>query len=101
MQTHAALPQGAQRRGDAGLGGGQELDADGGARSIDGLKVSRIVKPLDQGHGRDVERGQRLDRNLGIGDMRRRQDNAATRLVGVEQMIEAGHVKVLIKDSLG
>ena len=61
---HAALTQGAQGLGDAGLGRGEELDADSSARRVDRCKVSRIIESLDQRKGRDVERRQRLDRDL-------------------------------------
>ena len=97
---HAALTQGAQRPGDSGLSRREELDACSSARRVDGLEVSRIIESFDQGDRRDVERCERLNRDLGIRDVGRGQDDAASGFVSVEEVVQALDVEVSVEDSL-
>ena len=94
---HTASSQRPQRRGDSGLSGGQELNADCCASGVDGIEMTPVVQTLDEGYGRDVECGQGLDRNLGIGDVSCRQDDAAAGSVSVEQVVESGDVQVAVE----
>ena len=71
----AALAEGSEGSGYTRLGGAEELDADGGSGGVNRLEVARIVELLNEGDGGDVERGQRLDGDLGIGDVRGGEDH--------------------------
>ena len=97
---HAALAQRPQCFADAGLGRREKLDAGGSTRGVDRFQVSGVIKPLDQRHCRDVERCQRLDRNLRIRDVRGGQDHATSGLVGVEQVVQSLNVEMSVKHSL-
>ena len=96
---HSTLAQRAQCLADTSLGRREKLDAGSSTRGVDGFQVSGIIKSFDQRNCRDVERCQRLDCNLGIGDVRGGQDHATSGLVGVEQMVQSLNMEMSVKHS--
>ena len=96
---HSALTQRTQCLADACLGRGEKLDAGGSSRCVDRFQVSGIIKSFDQRNCWDVERCQRLDRNLRIRDVGGGQDHATSGLVGVEQMVQSLNMEMSVKHS--
>ena len=63
--------------------------------------MAGLIEPLDERDRGDVEGGQGLDRDLGIGDVGGCKDDSAAGSVSVEQVVEAGDVEVSVEHSLG